>query len=147
MLEYRMKQRIFFHIYLSVAVNTFTPDELVTLLTKSQSKNSKVSVTGLLVHQSGQFMQLLEGSEDLVRKVLIKIEADPRHKDIRTLLEGFTDERQFSEWSMGFRDLNSPEVRTLPGFSEFLNTPLDGTEFKTSPSRSQRLLLSFKKTK
>ena len=140
-----MQKKIFFHIYSSVAAKPFTPDDLVALLAKSQKNNWKVGVTGLLLHKEGRFMQLLEGSEEAVRAILTKIQLDPRHKSITTLLEGFTSEPQFSEWSMGFRDLNSPEVRSLHGFSEFLNTPLDGTEFKTSPTRSQRLLLSFKK--
>lgn len=141
-----MQEKIFFHIYSSVAVKPFTPDELIALLSNAQSNNWKVGLTGLLLHKDGRFMQLIEGTEKAVRVILAKIAADPRHKSITTLLEGFTDERQFSEWSMGFRDLNSLEVRSLHGFSEFLNTPLDGTEFKTSPTRSQRLLLSFKKS-
>ena len=140
-----MDQKIFFDIYSSSAVKTFTVDELVALLKKSQDNNIKVGLTGLLVHKDGQFMQLIEGPEDIVRMTLKKIEADTRHKNIATLLEGTTDDRQFSEWSMGFRDLNSPEIRTLSGFSEFLYTPLDGTEFKTSPTRSQRFLLMLKK--
>ena len=140
-----MEQKIFFHIYSSSAVKTFTVDELVALLEKSQANNAKVGLTGLLIHKDGQFMQLIEGSEKAVRATLKKIEADARHKGITTLLEGTTSDRQFSEWSMGFRDLKSPEVRSLSGFSEFLNTPLDGTEFKTSPSRSQRFLLMLKK--
>lgn len=140
-----MDEKIFFHIYSSTAVKPFTVDELVALLKKSQENNIKVALTGLLVHKDGQFMQLLEGPEANVRKTLKKIEADQRHKNVVTLLEGTTDDRQFSEWTMGFRDLNAPEIRTLDGFSEFLYTPLDGTEFKTSPTRSQRFLLMLKK--
>jgi hypothetical protein len=140
-----MDQKIFFHIYSSSAVNTFTGDELVALLAKSQTNNFKTGLTGLLIHKNGQFMQLIEGTEPAVRATLKKIESDTRHKSVTTLLEGNTEDRQFSEWSMGFRDLNSPEVRSLSGFSEFLNTPLDGTEFKTSPTRSQRFLLMLKK--
>ena len=99
----------------------------------------------MLLHKDGKFMQLLEGPEHTVRALFAKIGKDPRHKQITTLLEGTTDERQFSDWSMGFRDLNIDDVRSIYGYSEILNTPLDGSEFKTSPTRSQRLLLSFKK--
>ncbi len=74
----------------------------MALLKKSQDNNIKVGFTGLLVHKDGQFMQLIEGSEDSVRATLKKIEADPRHKNITTLLEGTTDDRQFSDWSMRF---------------------------------------------
>ncbi|MDP9457949.1 MAG: hypothetical protein M3Q60_19755 [Actinomycetota bacterium] len=47
---------------------------------------------------------------------------------------------------MGFRDLESEEARSNPAYSEFLNTPLTGKEFSANPSRSQKLLLSFKKS-
>ncbi|MEK6553625.1 MAG: BLUF domain-containing protein [Bdellovibrionota bacterium] len=141
-----MEQKKFFHVYSSKAVKIFKADELTALLKKSQTNNAKVGLTGLLIHKDGQFMQLIEGPEEAVRATLKKIAVDPRHKDMVTLLEGTSDERQFSEWSMGFRDLDSPEVRSLPGFSDFLNTSLDGTEFKTSPTRAQRLLLMLKKS-
>jgi hypothetical protein len=140
-----MEQKIHFHVYSSSAVKPFSVDELVVLLERAKSNNSKVGLTGLLIHKDGKFMQLVEGPKEVVNSIIKKIAGDPRHKDMTTLLEGSSDGRQFSEWSMGFRDLNSPEVRSLFGYSEFLNSPLDGTEFKTSPSRSQRLLLMFKK--
>jgi hypothetical protein len=47
---------------------------------------------------------------------------------------------------MGFRDLQSPEARAIPGYSEFLNTPLTAREFSEDPTRAQKLLLTFKKT-
>ncbi len=141
-----MENQIYFHIYTSTAAANFSPDDLVQLLTKAREKNSQVGVTGLLVHKDGRFMQLLEGPREAVEKVWARIQADSRHAKLTVLLDGFTKERQFSEWSMGFRDLNSAEARSIHGYSDFLNTPLDGTEFKTSPSRGQRLLLSFKKS-
>ena len=68
---------------MSSAVNTFTSDELVTLLAKSQSNNSKVGITGLLVHKEGKFMQLLEGPEKAVRATIKKIEPIPGTKPLR----------------------------------------------------------------
>ena len=91
-------------------------------------------------------MQVLEGEEGAVRSLYEKIRDDPRHGGEITLQQGFVEERQFADWSMGFRDLDSPEVRSTPGYSEFLNTPLTGDEFSDDPSRAQKLLLTFKRT-
>jgi hypothetical protein len=63
-----------------------------------------------------------------------------------TLQQGFSEGRQFPDWSMGFRDLDSPDARSEPGYSGFLNAPLTGREFSADPSRAQKLLLTFKRT-
>jgi hypothetical protein len=113
----------------------------------SYENNAKRGVTGMLLYKEGNFMQVLEGDEREVRIVFYeKISADTRHKDIIVLLQGSVAERQFSDWAMGFRDLDSLGVQDIPGYSEFLNTPLSGHEFVADPTRSQKLLLSFKRS-
>lgn len=62
------------------------------------------------------------------------------------LQQGNSGLRQFPDWTMGFQNLDSPEARSTPGYSEFLNAPLTGQEFSGSPSRSQKLLLTFKRS-
>ncbi len=106
--------------------------------------NTAAGISGLLLHEGGNFMQLLEGPEKAIKALMVKISRDPRHEGIITLLQGPLKEREFPEWSMAFREISSPETRALPGFSEFLNLPLDSSEFKSNPSRSLRLLLNFK---
>ena len=98
----------------------------------------------MLLYKDGNFMQVLEGDEDTVRALSTKIADDPRHRGLITLLQGPREERQFPDWSMGFCDLASAEVLSIPGYNEFLNTPLTREEFSADPSRSQRLLLTFK---
>jgi hypothetical protein len=60
-------------------------------------------------------------------------------------LQGTQDERQFPEWSMGFRNLDSADSLDHAGYSEFLNTKLTSEEFSSNPTRAQKLLLTFKK--
>jgi hypothetical protein len=62
------------------------------------------------------------------------------------MLQGRNEERQFPDWSMGFRDLNSPDVLATPGYHEFLNTPLTDKQFFVDSTRCQKLLLTFKKS-
>lgn len=136
---------LFFIIYISSATHLFTKPELLELLTKCRDNNTKLGLTGMLLYKDGSFMQVLEGDEATVRALYAKVEADPRHRGVIVLLQGRTDERQFPDWSMGFRDLNSPEVVTTSGYHEFLNTPLTDQQFFADPTRCQKLLLAFKK--
>lgn len=131
-------------VYVSSATVRFTTPDLFDLLAKSRANNARAGVSGMLLFRDGNFMQALEGPEEAVRATYERIGRDPRHAGAMVLLRGPVEARQFSEWSMGFRDLAAPSARAAAGFSEFLNTPLTGAEFAADPSRAQRLLLSFK---
>ena len=137
---------MFFLIYASSATKPFTSPELLVLLEKCQVNNARREVTGMLLYKDGNFLQLLEGEEETVHDLYNKIAADPRHQGIITFLQGFENERQFPDWSMGFRDLNLDRKIDNPGYSEFLNTRFTGEEFSSNPTRAQKLFLMFKRT-
>ncbi|MFM8330869.1 MAG: BLUF domain-containing protein [Candidatus Methylumidiphilus sp.] len=141
MLEEKM---VYYLVYVSSATQPFSPSELVDLLSKSHAYNSTVGITGMLLYKDGNIMQAIEGEEAAVKSLYAKIQLDKRHRGIITLLQGPQPERQFPNWSMGFNDLKKVDVSSIPGYSEFLNTPLTGAEFSSDPTRCQRLLLSFK---
>lgn len=132
-------------VYVSSATVPFPTADLLALLDKSRTNNARAGVTGMLLYRDGNFMQVLEGEEAAVRATYDRIEADPRHRGSLVLLRGQVPGRQFPDWSMGFRDLNSEEVRATPGYNEFLNAPLTGAEF-ADPARCHKLLLTFKRS-
>jgi hypothetical protein len=136
---------VYFLVYVSSAVKLFAREELVRLLRKSRANNARNGITGMLLYKDGNFMQILEGEQAAVVETYARISGDRRHRNQIVLLRGEEDERQFPEYKMGFYDLNSPEVHGLPGYSEFLNSPLTGKEFDGDPSRSRKLLLTFKR--
>lgn len=137
---------MFFSVYVSSAVLPFSSSELVHLLDTSRRNNAALGVTGMLLYKDGNFMQVLEGDEATVRALYARIERDPRHRGLLTLLQGTSDEREFAEWSMAFRNLDAADAPGTPGYSEFLNTPLTSQEFAADPTRCQRLLSVFKRT-
>ena len=132
-------------VYVSSATLPFSGEDLRALLATCRKNNTELGVTGMLLYKDGNFMQVLEGDEGTVRGLYARIEEYPRYGGEITLQQGFTEERQFPDWSMGFRDLDSPEERSTPGYSEFLNAPLTGREFSGNPFRTQKLLLTFKR--
>lgn len=135
---------LFFLVYVSSAVKEFTKAELLELMRRSSANNAKRDITGMLLFKDGNFMQVIEGPEAAVMDVHDIISKDPRHKGLITLLKGQQKERQFPNWSMGFRNLDEPSLRDDPAYSEFMNTPFTGAEFASDPTRCRKLLLTFK---
>lgn len=89
-------------------------------------------------------MQVLEGEEEPVRTIYARITQDPRHLGILTLLQGPIDQPTFFDWSMGFRDLDSAEVKNTPGYNEYLNDEWLGSVMQANPSRAALLLQVFR---
>lgn len=136
---------MYFLTYVSSAVAPFTSDQLRDLLMSCEKNNRRDEISGMLLYKDGNFMQVLEGAETSVLATHARIALDPRHDGLITLLQGPQKERQFPQWSMGFRDLKTASPQP-PGYSEFLNSSLTNEEFIANPSRAQRLLMAFKKS-
>ena len=107
-------------IYVSAATQLFSKAELLQLLTLVREKNQRLAVTGMLLYKDGDFIQLLEGEESVVKQVLDKIKVDRRHRYVTVILQNDVESRLFPDWSMGFRDLSDPGLQEIPGFSNFL---------------------------
>ena len=132
-------------VYVSTATATvLTPEDLRALLTGSHERNSRAGITGLLLYQNGQFMQVLEGEELAVKTLFGKISRDHRHHGIIPLLQEPVAERQFPNSAMAFRDLDQEAIRRTAGYSEFLDTPLNGALYAKDLPKCRRLLLLFK---
>ena len=135
--------KLFRMAYLSAASSPFNPAELRRLHQKAAERNIKASITGVLLHKDGKFMQSLEGPESAVKATFGRISRDPRHYGIIVLIKEAVKERYFPGWPMAFRNLDLPEQQDVPGYREFSNAPLTGKEFASTPSRCEKLLLLF----
>jgi len=96
---------------MSTAKNLFTENELENLMEKSKQNNKKIDVTGLLLTKGKTFIQCLEGEKDNVEELYSKIENDDRHDDVIELIEEEIDSRIFTDWSMGYRNIE--KVHTI----------------------------------
>ena len=132
-------------VYTSTASRSFDQAALMGMLKESVRRNTQAGITGLLLYKDGCFMQALEGEEPAVITLFSKISRDPRHHHVIPLIHAPVEQRHFPDSAMAFRDLETPELRNLPGYSEFLNTPLNGDLLAKDIPKYQRLLLLFKK--
>jgi hypothetical protein len=132
------------YIYVSSSVKRFGNEELLKLLEKARANNEQLGISGMLLYKDGDFMQALEGPEEQVHRLSARIARDPRHQNVKKLLEGPITEREFPDWSMGFQNLNGIETGSVPGYSTFLDSPLREESFASTPTLARQFLLLFK---
>lgn len=113
-------------VYSSLAAEPFDDDQLAALLTQSRNANARADITGMLLYRKGRFIQFLEGPEALVRDLLARISADPRHSSVRVMVDGHPPTRQFAEWTMGYEPVNEPAGPPPEGFRSTFDDLEDG---------------------
>ncbi|MDJ0877939.1 MAG: BLUF domain-containing protein [Halieaceae bacterium] len=117
---------------------------LIGLLNEAREFNQKHDITGLLLHRDDSFLQVIEGRKQDVLSLYEQIKQDPRHERVETLFEDYIEDREFSEWQMGFIELGGVDVSLLPGFSNFLVENEEPRSLLERLSRTKRLLLLFR---
>ena len=76
-------------------------------------------MTGLLLYSGGNVVQTLEGDTSSVESIFGAIRADARHSGVRVVDRRLVEERAFTSWSMGFRNVSAREVAELQDFTAF----------------------------
>lgn len=88
-------------VYISQSTN---PDpaliSLAEILAASDRNNRRDSLTGALLVSGGRFLQVLEGAQQDLNRMLAKLEDDPRHRHMRVLSRTRVDDRLFGQWTM-----------------------------------------------
>lgn len=111
-------------VYVSQAERPYSAKELAVLLEHSRNRNEKDKITGLLIYRfnpeynRGNFVQALEGPEAAIADVWKRISNDERHHTIVVIEEGPIGARMFSDWSMGFKNVDAADLREFEGFSD-----------------------------
>lgn len=112
--------------YLSSASSLMGEQELTDLLAYVRPKNEALGITGVLLYADGNFIQTIEGPDDVVEATFARIAADPRHHGVLVGLRDTIEERAYPDWSMGFRALSAAEAAELPGFNDYLDAYRSG---------------------
>ena len=132
-------------IYTSAATLNFTTEDIVTLLQTARANNAKVDVSGMLLHDKGSFFQVLEGKPDNVLSLLEVIEADTRHDQVVRLIYEEIEQRDFSEWTMGFSAATRDELQNIEGLNDLFNSTAAYTGL--DEGRAKILLKAFREGK
>lgn len=130
-------------VYTSTQTRPITDSELAQILAVGREKNTRLGVTGMLAHRDANCIGIIEGDDDIVRERFEQVRADPRHTNVRVLLDEPIMQRSFPDWSMAFQSLD-PLMRDVPGFRDLFSAgrPTDG---EYGASRARALLEWFRK--
>jgi hypothetical protein len=100
-------------LYVSTAVQPFDEQELLDLVQSSQRNNERRSVTGVLFHANGGFMQVIEGPNIVVHHLFEAIRRDPRHRGVTPLCQRLIETREFHGWWMAFNNVPSAALAAM----------------------------------
>ena len=134
-----MSEDLYRVVYTSRASRPMTRGELDDMLQGSRRRNVENGITGLMLYEAGNFIQVIEGPRKLVDDLYDKIAQDPRHRAVERISAGPVESRDFESWSMGFSDLALFKDFDVSAFREELagSEPLD-------PRGTYQLLLRFR---
>lgn len=130
-------------IYMSAAVRPFDADALKALLAKARAHNERDGLSGMLLYAGGSFFQVLEGPAAAVDATYRRIQADSRHDALVMLVRERVKERSFADWTMGFYEASSEDVRAIPGLNDFLQARSTASDDR-SGDRARELLRAFR---
>lgn len=89
-------------IYASTATEGVGMTEFKGILQQSQANNHRRDLTGVLAFNSKVFLQGLEGSREQINELYSRLMRDTRHHTVSVLEYAEIEERDWSQWSMGF---------------------------------------------
>lgn len=125
------------------AVGTPTEQDLINLLDQARSRNWKQNVTGMLLYNRNTYLQVLEGEKRDVYSIFNSIRMDPRCERVVSMVDEEITHRDFSDWSMGFKNLESYAPDELFGYSEIFSGKLDPLVEDRRHELAVELLMSF----
>lgn len=83
------------------------------IVQQSRHNNAVDGITGLLWHNDGMFLQVIEGSESSVAATYARIAEDPRHEALTILSDRPVEVREFGYWSMERAEKGSADTDAL----------------------------------
>jgi hypothetical protein len=72
------------------------------ILQGARRNNRQLDITGCLLYSGRYFAQILEGRKEQVQALARRIASDPRHRNVRIVLENHRIDRAYADWSMGY---------------------------------------------
>ena len=86
-------------VYISTA-DALSEEQLEAIVTGSARNNVKTEVSGFLLYNSRNFLQLIEGEHAKIGRLIGVIEADDRHDGLVRLIDEDIKTRSCADWAM-----------------------------------------------
>jgi hypothetical protein len=122
---------------------TDEPGLLPGILEAAVRNNKQKAITGMMLYADGNILQVLEGEKATVLETFRVVESDPRHNGIFVLIEQDIATRQFTSWSMGFKQLSKEDLEKLPAAAQFFRAQKEALEGRVQSGDALTILQSF----
>ena len=124
-------------VYYSTAAQAMSAEELAALEQECALNDGHVHITGMLLHKSGEFLQVLEGPKGVIGDMYARIVVDPRHTIAVKISDRTIARREFEGATVRFKNLD-----TAPAGTPFL-TPFSYEAFRADPDLALLVLKYF----
>lgn len=94
-------------IYMSTPSESMSEENLVSVVRRAQQYNIEHEISGFLISDNKNVVQLLEGSKKEVMSLFDKIKKDSRHHNIKVQYQKPSDSRAMPFFGMGLCFINS----------------------------------------
>lgn len=112
-------------IYVSRAAPGLDARAVFDIARRAHNRNSRLLLTGALLHLDGHFLQVLEGDPRRVRERFERIAADPRHADVQLRLHAAVPARAFPDDWMALRTADELDAALLQRHGHVAGWPAD----------------------
>jgi hypothetical protein len=129
---------IFELVYHSIAADKLTKKDILDILNTAHKFNKEHHLTGCLLYHNNEFLQILEGEEEVVRNLYASITGDERHHDLVLLATGYKKERYFDNWTMAYHEFNNGDFEEL-NKKIFEENIVMFADMQTLPTRSLKI--------
>ena len=132
---------MFYLVYVSSCRGLMSRSSVQHLLQECVERNGPLGITGILLYQSGNFLQLLEGRQEVVKTLFAQIARDPRHHQVTRVLSGNAPARLFPNWSMAYKNL--ADLSDRHGYRALLDQKLGLRGFAPGQEKVLRFVRLF----
>lgn len=96
-------------LYCSTLAQDLPPTTVGSIATRARARNAERGITGLLVFDGMRFCQHFEGPRRNVLQLMERLEADPRHVQMRVVYEGELLQRRYHAFDLGLAQVEDSE--------------------------------------
>lgn len=106
-------------LYVSYEVESLSDQTIAEIGEVSSINNERDQISGALLYMEGEFLQILEGEEEILMNTYQRIDADERHKQSNLLFYGPIESRTFKSWNMKYYRVDIEKFRHRTGLKSF----------------------------
>lgn len=100
-------------VYFSLSVSLSQEADLALLLQQSQRANALAGISGILLINQGNIVQVLEGNREVIEALYKRIEQDSRHTDVVKVVDAPIEKRSFIDWEMSCKTITSHQLELI----------------------------------